>query len=68
MLGIFWGAWVRHETGQYKEALDALAHWCAQGKLSCHIQSVYPLAQTPKALRALADRKVMGKLIVRPWE
>ncbi len=68
VLGIFWGAWVRHETGQYKEALDALAHWCAQGKLSCHIQSVYPLAQTPKALRALADRKVMGKLIVRPWE
>jgi NADPH2:quinone reductase len=56
VLGIFWGAWVRHEPEQYKEALDALAHWCAQGKLSCHIQDVYPLAETPKALRALADR------------
>jgi NADPH2:quinone reductase len=66
VLGIFWGAWVRHEPEQYKEALDALAHWCAQGKLSCHIQDVYPLAETPKALRALADRKVMGKLVVRP--
>jgi NADPH2:quinone reductase len=66
VLGIFWGAWVRHEPGQYKEALEALAHWCAQGKLSCHIQHVYPLAQTPEALRALADRKVMGKLVVHP--
>jgi NADPH2:quinone reductase len=66
VLGIFWGAWVRHEPEQYKEALDALAHWCAQGKLSCHIQDVYPLAETPKALRALADRKVMGKLVVHP--
>jgi NADPH2:quinone reductase len=66
VLGIFWGAWVRHEPGQYKEALEALAHWCAQGELSCHIQDVYPLAQTPKALRALADRKVMGKLVVHP--
>ncbi len=66
VVGIYWGAWVRHETGQYKQALDALAQWCAQGKLSCHVQKVYPLAQTPAALHALADRKVMGKLVVHP--
>ena len=66
VLGIYWGAWVRHETAQYKAALDQLARWCAQGKLSCHIQKIYPLAETPAALRALADRKVMGKLIVHP--
>jgi NADPH2:quinone reductase len=66
VLGIFWGAWVRHETGPYKAALDQLAQWCAEGKLSCHIQKVYPLAETPAALRALADRKVMGKLVVHP--
>lgn len=66
MLGIYWGAWVRHETRQFREALDQLAHWCAQGKLSCHIQKVYSLAETPAALRALAERKAMGKLVVRP--
>jgi NADPH2:quinone reductase len=66
VLGIFWGAWVRHETAQYKAALDQLAQWCVEGKLSCHIQKVYPLAETPAALRALADRKVMGKLVVHP--
>ena len=68
VLGIFWGAWVRHENRAYKQALDALAHWCAEGKLSCHIQKVYPLAETADALRALADRKVMGKLVVHPQE
>jgi NADPH:quinone reductase-like Zn-dependent oxidoreductase len=30
------------------------------------VQQVYPLAETPAALKALADRKVMGKLVVRP--
>jgi NADPH2:quinone reductase len=66
VLGVFWGAWVRHATADYKAALGELARWCAEGKLSCHIQEVYPLADTPKAIKALADRKVMGKLVVRP--
>ena len=65
VLGVFWGQWVRLAKDDYKAALDQLAHWCAQGKLSCHIQEVYALAETPRALHALADRKVMGKLVVR---
>ena len=66
--GVYWGAWVRSETAQYKAAIEELARWCAQGKLSCHIQAAYPLAKTPEAINALADRKVMGKLIVHPGE
>jgi NADPH2:quinone reductase len=66
VLGVFWGAWVRRDRDRYQAALDQLAHWCAQGKLSCHIQKVYPLAETPAAIKALADRAVMGKLVVRP--
>jgi NADPH2:quinone reductase len=65
ILGVFWGSWVRRDKDEYKAAIDQLAHWCAEGKLSCHIQKVYPLAETPTALKALADRKVMGKLVVR---
>jgi NADPH2:quinone reductase len=66
VLGVFWGAWVRHENAQYKRALEQLARWCAEGKLSCHIQKVYALPDTPQALTALAERRVMGKLVVRP--
>jgi len=65
ILGVFWGSWVRRDKEQFKAAIDQLARWCAEGKLSCHIQKVYPLAETPTALKALADRKVMGKLVVR---
>jgi NADPH2:quinone reductase len=65
VLGVFWGAWVRHDTHDYKAAIDTLAHWCAEGKLSCHVQKVYPLAELPAALKALANRQVMGKLVVR---
>ena len=65
VLGVFWGAWVCHDTKDYKAAIATLAHWCAEGKLSCHVQKVYPLAETPAALKALANRQVMGKLVVR---
>jgi NADPH2:quinone reductase len=64
--GVYWGAWVRNATADYKAALAEIAQWCSEGKLSCHIQEVYPLADTAKAIKALADRKVMGKLVVRP--
>ena len=66
VIGVFWGAWVRSAVADYKAAIDRLARWCAAGRLSCHIQQVYPLADTPRALAALAERKVMGKLLVRP--
>jgi NADPH2:quinone reductase len=66
ILGVFWGAWVRNHSREYRETLGQLARWCGEGKLSCHVQKVYPLAETPQAIKALADRSVMGKLVVRP--
>src|SRR6266481_4604417 len=65
VLGVFWGAWVRHQTKEYKAAIETLARWCAEGKLSCHVQRIYPLAETAAALKALANREVRGKLVVR---
>ena len=66
VLGVNWGAWVRRNRAQHRADLDRLFHWCAEGRLSGHVHAVYPLAQTPAALKALAERKVMGKVIVRP--
>ena len=66
VLGVFWGQWVRLEKDDYKAAIAALADWCAAGKLSCHIQKIYSLAEASEALKALAQRKVMGKLLLRP--
>jgi NADPH:quinone reductase len=66
VIGVFWSAWVRNDNQQYREAIGQIAHWCADGKLSCHVQQVYPLAEVPAALKALAERRVMGKLVARP--
>jgi NADPH2:quinone reductase len=66
IVGVFWGTWVRVDPQGYQTALTELAQWCAAGKLSCHIQKVFPLAQTPDAIKMLAERKAMGKLVVRP--
>ncbi len=66
ILGVYWGRWVRNDTQNYRAAIDELAHWCVEGKLSCHVQKVYPLAETPRAIRALAERQAIGKLLVRP--
>jgi NADPH2:quinone reductase len=66
VLGVNWGTFVRQNPKQYRAGLDQLARWCADGKLSCHIHAVYPLAEIAAALKALTDRKAMGKVIVRP--
>ena len=65
VLGVYWGAWVRQNPKGYRAGLDQLARWCVEGKLSCHIHATYPLAEMAAALKALTERKAMGKLIVR---
>jgi NADPH:quinone reductase len=64
--GVLWGAWaVRDPKGQ-RALMKDIAQWCAEGKLSAHVHAVYPLAETAAALKAIADRKVMGKIVLRP--
>ena len=43
-----------------------LVRYAAEGKISAHVHATYPLAETAAALKAIADRKVMGKVILRP--
>ena len=64
--GIFWGSWIAREPAAHRANTAELFAWCAAGKLSAHVHAVYPLAQAAAALRALADRQAMGKVILRP--
>jgi NADPH2:quinone reductase len=64
--GVLWGSWtVRDPKGQLALMKD-IAAWCAEGKLSAHVYAAYPLAETAAALKAIAERKVMGKIVLRP--
>jgi len=57
---------VRRHSEAHRTGLDQLARWAAQDKLSCHIHAVYPLAEIAQALKAISERKAMGKVILRP--
>jgi NADPH:quinone reductase len=64
--GVFWGAWTKREPQLQRALMTDLARWCAEGKLSAHVHAVYPLTEITTALKAIADRKVMGKIVLRP--
>jgi NADPH2:quinone reductase len=66
IVGVFWGAWAERHPEAHRANMGDIARWCAEGKLSAHIHAVYPLAKTGDAIKALSNRKVMGKLLLRP--
>jgi NADPH2:quinone reductase len=64
--GVFWGAWARLNPDKNRANLEKLVKWAAEGKISAHVDRTFPLAQTGAALKVLAGRKAMGKVILRP--
>lgn len=66
VLGVFWGAWTERDPDGHRANTAQLLKWAADGHLSSHVHAVYPLSEAAAALRAIAERKVMGKVILRP--
>jgi NADPH:quinone reductase len=63
--GVFWGTWGKREPQALRALLADIARWCAEGKLSVHVHAVYPLTEIAAALGEIADRKVVGKIVLR---
>ena len=64
--GVFWGSFIERDLAGHRDNTEHLLAWCAAGKLSSHVHAVYPLAEAATALKAIAARTVMGKVILRP--
>jgi NADPH2:quinone reductase len=64
--GVFWGAWITRDPAGHRANTEQLLRWVAEGKLSSHIHAVYPLSDAAAALKAIAARNVMGKVILKP--
>jgi NADPH2:quinone reductase len=64
--GVLWGAWTMRDPKGQAALMKEIAAWCAEGKLSAHVHAAYPLSETAAALKAIAERKVMGKIVLRP--
>ena len=48
----------------FAAAVKQLGEWFAERKLRPHISARYPLAEAPRALRDMAERRVMGKVVL----
>jgi NADPH2:quinone reductase len=66
VLGVFWGSFIERDLAGHRANTAQIMQWCLEGKVSSHIHAVYPLADAPAALKAIAARQVMGKVILRP--
>jgi len=63
--GVAWGAWTGREPLKQRGLMADILKWTAEGKLSAHVQAVYPLSEIAAALEVLAARKAMGKIVLR---
>ena len=66
VLGVFWGSWIARDPQGHRANTAQLLSWLAEGKLSSHVHAVYPLSEAAAALKAIASRTVMGKVILHP--
>ncbi|MEH2511364.1 NADPH2:quinone reductase [Nitrobacteraceae bacterium AZCC 1564] len=64
--GVFWGAYMRRDPKDGRANLEKLMQWAADGKISSHVDRTFPLAQAADALKVLAGRQAMGKVILHP--
>lgn len=65
IVGVFWGDFVVREPQLHIANMDELYAMHAAGKLKPHISARYELADAASAIRAMMDRKVTGKVVVR---
>jgi NADPH2:quinone reductase len=66
VVGVFWGSFIERDLAGHRANTEQLLAWAAQGKLSSHVHAVYPLKDAAAALKAIAARQVMGKVILKP--
>ncbi len=61
LVGVFWGRFTREDPGRSARNFDTLFGWYAQGRLRPHISHRFRLDEGIEALRAVAERRVVGK-------
>jgi NADPH2:quinone reductase len=63
--GVFWGAFTARDEKGNRENIDQLLAWLADGTLKPHVDSVFALEDTAKAIEKITARDVKGKVLLR---
>lgn len=64
ILGVFWGEFSKLDSKTSFQNIHQLVTWIQEGKIKQHIGRTYSLEEAPEALRAILDRKMLGKGVV----
>jgi NADPH2:quinone reductase len=64
MLGLQYSAYRDRQPEKVQRVQQELFDWYVSGKIKPHVMAAYPLAQYQDALRAVRDRKVVGKVVI----
>jgi NADPH2:quinone reductase len=66
IIGVFWGDAMRRDPAQHLANMKLLSEWFAAGKVRPVISERVPLAGAADAITRMANRQVMGKVVVLP--
>jgi NADPH2:quinone reductase len=66
IVGVFWGAFTVREPERHRANIAELMTWFRAGKLKPHVSATFPLERAAEALNAMAERRVMGKVVLVP--
>ena len=64
IVGVFWGDSTRRDPEGHAKNVSELFEMYAKGEIKPRISARFPLAEAGKALEMMADRKVLGKVVV----
>lgn len=64
IVGVFYGAFAKAEPQRYAVLREELVGWLAQGRIQPAITARFPLELAAQALRIVADRKAVGKIML----
>jgi NADPH2:quinone reductase len=64
IVGVFWGSAVARDPAAHQRNVKELLELYAAGKIKPHVSERFPLAKAGEAIKHLASRKAMGKVVV----
>ena len=64
-IGLYWGAYFRHNPEIIGNSVKQILHWCGAGRILPHVGEVLQLDRAEEALEALRHRRSTGKLVLR---
>jgi NADPH2:quinone reductase len=64
IVGVFWGTWVAKNPKRHQESVAELLAMYTAGKIKPHVSGRFPLAKGADAIKHLASRQAMGKVVI----